>query len=507
MPECVIQNIETFQYHRKFSIEELKMKKTVIILLIVWLIIPLSISGAADMTLITEELPPFNYKENGTLTGASTEVVREIARRLGVNADVEVMPWARGYQELVGKPNVALFTTARTKDREALFHWVGPLYVSRLAFYGRKKDSPRIDSLDAARRVKAIATYKDDFGEQILKSLGFTNLDSSNSPHSNIRKLMSGRVDLWFFHDISLDRLTRETGIDPDEIEVVYTHREVYSYIAISKQTPVAVVQQWQAALDAMKADGTFWWLTRKWLPADAILADGDQTRSEARFSLQIYTEDSPPSSFMKKGRLAGVAVEIVQEILRRIGKPDTIAMVPWARGYNAALSDANTALFSTTRLPQREDLFAWVGPLYHQRWGFYRWNGSGIIAPDMDAARKVDRIGTYRKDAKRQFLQAKGFDNLVSTNKNITNILHLKQRDIDLWVSSDFNLAHLARQAGVPPESLELAFPFHTVRNYIAFSKTTSPHVTRLWQLVLDEMKADGSYQQICRKYDYTPE
>jgi len=57
-----------------------------------------------------------------------------------------------------------------------------------------------------------------------------------------------------------------------------------------------------------------------------------------------------------------------------------------------------------------------------------------------------------------------------------------------------------------VSPDKLELAYSFLTVGNYIAFSNTTSPHVVRLWQAVLDEMKSDGSYLGICRKYNYEP-
>ncbi len=123
-----------------------------------------------------------------------------------------------------------------------------------------------------------------------------------------------------------------------------------------------------------------------------------------------------------------------------------------------------------------------------------------------MQAARNVARIGTYRKDAKRQYLSGLGFTNLVSTNRNINNILHLVQDDIDLWVSSDFNMVHLAQQAGVDPQELELAYAFHQVGNYIAFSKTSSPHVVHLWQQVLDEMKSDGTYGRIYRKYVYYP-
>lgn len=483
------------------------MKRTVGFFFILGFFFPLALSPAAEMTLITEEVASFNYTENGKLTGVTTAVVREIARRLGIDCDIEVLPWTRGYQRLRSEPNVALFTTARTPEREALFHWVGPLYASRMAFYARSDDPRCIDSLDAARQVKSIATYKDDSAEQILKSLGFTNLDSSNSPLSNVRKLASGRVDLWFFHSLIAPDIAREAGVEPRAIRAVHAYRKNSFYIAISKTTAPDVVQQWQAALDAMKADGTFWWLTRKWLPKEALLVSDEKTPDDRPFSLKIYTEDYPPSAYVERGNIKGLSVEIVQEILRRIGQPDTITMVPWARGYQLALSEANVVLFSTTRLPQREALFSWVGPLYRQRWGFYRWKGSGVSIPDMDAARKVARIGTYHQDAKMQYLQAKGFDNLVPTNKNITNVAHLKRGDIDLWVSSDFNLAHLARQAGVSYDQLELAYAFHTVHNYIAFSKATSPHVVRLWQMVLEEMKADGSYRRICEKYNYSPE
>jgi polar amino acid transport system substrate-binding protein len=184
----------------------------------------------------------------------------------------------------------------------------------------------------------------------------------------------------------------------------------------------------------------------------------------------------------------------------------EKIEMVPWARGYNLALAEPGTALFSTTRLPQREELFQWVGPLYTQTWGFYRRKGADLRIDSIQAAKSVAGIGTYREDAKMQYLESLGFANLVPTNRNINNIVHLVRGNLDLWVSSDFNMAHLARQAGVDPSALELAYPFHKVGNYIAFSNSTSPHEVRLWQQVLDEMKSDGTYERICRKYKYQP-
>jgi polar amino acid transport system substrate-binding protein len=492
--------------YRWFPEMEWYMKIASRFLSLVFLIVSMTGPVRADMTILTEEFPPFNYTDGGSLTGVTTQVVREITRRLEIPDPIEVLPWARGYKRLLAEPNVVLFTTARTQERESLFHWVGPLFSVRLGFYARKSDRRRIESLEDAMQVGAIATYKDDFREQLLKSLGFSNLDSSNSPQSNLRKLMSGRVDLWFFDNIGAPRLAREVGIDPGDIEAVFTYQTHYAYIAISKQTPPAIVHPWQKTLDEMKSDGTFWWLTRKWVPPDAIMVSERQTGAGAPFLLKLYTEESPPSSFKDNDRISGLSTEVVREILKRIGQPDTISMVPWARGYKMAQTDANTALFSTTRLPQREALFAWVGPLYRQRWGFYRRNGADIHIADIDAAKQVDRIGTYHQDAKMQYLESMGFENLVPTNTNTANVRHLVRGNVDLWVSSDFNMPHLAKTAGVSPGQLELAYTIDTVGNYIAFSTATSSHVVRLWQAVLDEMKSDGSYLQICRKYNYEP-
>ncbi len=458
------------------------------------------------LSILTEESPPFNFTQKGKLTGITTEVVQEITRRLGISDSIEVVPWARGYKRLCSEPNIVLFSTARTPERESMFHWVGPIYSFQLGFYARKADARHVESLEAAKQMGAIATYRDDYREQILNSLGFANLDSSNNPQSCIRKLMSGRVDLWFSDNIGAPKVAREAGIDPNEIEEVLTYEQNSSYIAFSKQTSLAVVQQWQKTLDEIKADGTFWWLAQRWLPLDAIMVSGRPTKTDMKSTLNLYTEDSPPSSYKENKQLKGLSVEIVQEILKRIGRSDVISIVPWARGYKLAKSGVNNALFATTRVPNREALFLWVGPLYQQRWGFYRWKGSGVEVATLEAAKRVAGIGTYLQDAKMQYLQALGFTNLVPTNQNINNVKHLQEANIALWVSSDFNMPFLARDANVSPDQLELSYAFHTVDNYIAFSKGTSPHIIRLWQMVLDEMKSDGSYQEICHRYNYKP-
>jgi polar amino acid transport system substrate-binding protein len=455
--------------------------------------------GAQELTIITEEYPPLNFTENGDITGSSVEIVREILRRHDQRPNITVLPWARGYNLLKTKPNVALFTTTRTKEREDLFHWVGPLSTSTNAFYARKGSNLRLNSIDDAKHVSSIATYKEDAREQMLKSWGFRNLDSSNSPVSNLKKLLSGRVELWMYDTMSLPGVAEQVGVDVSAVELLIPIDVVSLYIAFSKGTPEQLVRKWQNTLDCMKQDGTFYAISRKWLPDNCIPRSvSSKAPGECDpIRLEIYTENSPPGNYLENGKLTGFSVDIVREILRRRGRINDIQVVPWARGYNLALTNPNTALFSTTRLPQRENRFKWVGPLYRQTWGFYAKKGSGIRIRSLDDAKKIQRIGTYNKDAKEQFLQKKGFSNLVSTNKNIGNVRHLIQGSIDLWVSSDFNMPYLVEQAGFNPDQLEHVYAFRDVDNYIAFSKQTSDDLIEKWQVTLDEIKKDGTYEE----------
>jgi ABC-type amino acid transport substrate-binding protein len=92
-----------------------------------------------------------------------------------------------------------------------------------------------------------------------------------------------------------------------------------------------------------------------------------------------------------------------------------------------------------------------------------------------------------------------------VNTNRNSSNIRHLIEGNIDLWASSDFNMPYLARQAGFDPDDLEAVVPIRRVSNYIAFSLGTPLALVRDWQQCLDDIKMDGTYMRIARKYNYS--
>lgn len=220
---------------------------------------------AQDFKIMTEEYPPFNYTENGKLTGLATEVVIAVAKKVGNPADIEVLPWARAYGIIQKQDGLILFSMTRTEAREDLFKWVGPVASNKWVFFAKKGSNISVASLDDAKKVGKIGTYKDDAAETFLKEQGFTNLDSVIDDEQNVPKLMAGRINLWVVGELQGIYKAKAKGV-ADQLEKVLDVKDTQLYIAFSKSTPDEVIAKWQAAMDELKADGSYDALVKKYM-------------------------------------------------------------------------------------------------------------------------------------------------------------------------------------------------------------------------------------------------
>jgi polar amino acid transport system substrate-binding protein len=98
----------------------------------------LSTSFGGNYTIFTEDYAPFNYTEGDKLTGLSSEIMLEILNRVGHPNNIKVMHWAEAYQKVSDTDGCILFSMTRTKQREKLFKWVGPLAKDQWVFYAKK---------------------------------------------------------------------------------------------------------------------------------------------------------------------------------------------------------------------------------------------------------------------------------------------------------------------------------------------------------------------------------
>jgi ABC-type amino acid transport substrate-binding protein len=228
------------------------------------LLVPFAVSGQSvdDLSLYTEEYPPFNFEENGELKGITVDLMDEMLSRAGsalTKNDIQLVPWNNGYQRALNEPNTALFATTRTSQREDLFQWVGPIAPTTIVLTAKKSAGISVNGVSDMNRYR-IGTVREDVGEQLLVELNVNRsaIDSAPTPLANVRKLAAGRIDLWAYEASVAKWLLKSNGYDPSQYEEVYTLSEGQLYFAFHKQVPQSVLDTLQQALDSMKEDGTY---------------------------------------------------------------------------------------------------------------------------------------------------------------------------------------------------------------------------------------------------------
>ncbi|MEJ1297303.1 MAG: ABC transporter substrate-binding protein [Candidatus Sedimenticola sp. (ex Thyasira tokunagai)] len=209
-----------------------------------------------NLTFLTENYAPYNYSKDGKLQGISIGLMLRIFKRAGSSKtvnDIQLLPWARAYRLAQDKKNTVLFVMTRTKSRENMFKWVGPITPTTIAVIAKKSLRAKIDNFTDLNKYK-IGAIRDDIGELLLKKNGLSssNIHLTNSSVSTAKMLASGRIDMWAYESqVALWNLM-EIGENSDDYEVLYLLEESMLYIALQKDTDDTVVTSMQEALDAV---------------------------------------------------------------------------------------------------------------------------------------------------------------------------------------------------------------------------------------------------------------
>ncbi len=215
----------------------------------------------------------------------------------------------------------------------------------------------------------------------------------------------------------------------------------------------------------------------------------------------EIITEHFPPYNIVENNEVKGISTDLVVELCKRVGHPRDFKIMEWSEAYNKTIKEPGTVLFSVTRSPKREKLFKWVGPLVPIKLVFLSKKSNALKINDINAARRVAKIGTYVDDYSEQYLQELGFKNLVSIKNNTENLQKLINDEIDLWIANEPTANYIAKKAGVL-EQIQTAFVIQKEYMYLAFNNKTSNKTIEKWQAVFDNMQLDRSYDSILKKW-----
>jgi polar amino acid transport system substrate-binding protein len=466
--------------------------------------------ASVTLTYYTEQLPPYNYEENGTLKGISVDLLESVTEELGAKVpreEVHLVPWAEGYQAALTQPGTVLFSTVRTSEREQSFKWAGPIYTDREVLFARRDRGITLQS-PADLTGYRIGVTAGDIAIQQLLELGVNQ--NQLVPESNvsalIAKLESGEIDLWACPEPSGRYFAEHVTGNYYTYAVVYNLQTSDGYYAFSKDVPDSTVLSFQQALDAVKEEKDAAGISRyerilgRYIPAIGIA------------QLTYLTDELAPFNYQEGGNITGISVEILEAVFRDIGVNRTradVRVVPWTEGFQAARNDTSTILFSVARIPEREPFFKWAGPFTSAR--------SVLFAPmtrNITIATPEDlnqyRIGTVQDSVENALLIEQGVNasHLVpgQTLEDLLRMLDAGQ--IDLWAMGDLPGRHQMLKTAADPNAYEIVYTLSENDLYYVFSRDVPDTLVSAFQYSLDTVRnqrdAQGvsEYERIIYRY-----
>jgi polar amino acid transport system substrate-binding protein len=224
--------------------------------------------------------------------------------------------------------------------------------------------------------------------------------------------------------------------------------------------------------------------------------------------ALLFVTEDYPPYNYLINGSPEGISVDLLRAMSDKLNVTSVdqrIRVMPWATSYQIALKYNNTVLFSTVRLPERENQFKWVGPIgTSQKVIFAKKDRVINISSPTDLQQY--RIGYVNEDAAQAQLKALGIpDKNIIPFSNLSYLINGAQEDkIDLWCFGDLAGRYFARKVIGDANAFTPVYTLDTYDLYYAFNKDTPNSTVKSFQDALDiiRTKPDQSgiteYQRI---------
>ncbi|WP_234260636.1 transporter substrate-binding domain-containing protein [Halomonas sp. MCCC 1A11062] len=439
-------------------------------------LLPLSAAVALEeLTFITEEYPPYNYRQGDRLEGISIELLERIFAETGTamtREDVLFYPWARGYDTALSEPGTVLFSTTRTEQREELFQWVGPIATDRVTLIARRDSGIQLNDIeDVIAGDYRIAVIREDIGAQRLQEAGVpeTQIHAAISGASALRMLERGRVDLWAYGEDVAFWLMNEEGLPTTDYTPALTISESDLYYALNPDTDPELVAKMQAALNNLREGGVL----------SEILGG----------TIAFNTEEYPPYNYLdEQGKIIGSSTELLRTALNAAELEADFRLLPWARAYTEAQLRERHCVYSTTRTPERESLFTWIGPLTSSTWTAFALENTHIAADTLTDLSEL-RVGSFREDAVGQYVASQGIP-IVVTSAERENVTRLQAGLIDVWVTGAQAAEYLAAEADL---LLRPLFTFNEVDLYLACHPSVPDQFVSRLQAAIDRIHAEA--------------
>lgn len=224
-----------------------------------------------------------------------------------------------------------------------------------------------------------------------------------------------------------------------------------------------------------------------------------------------------PPYQYIDTdtGTAKGLAIEVIDELFRRTGNGQVeYKFYPWKRAVHLTQSGNSDLLFNAGKNQARQAWGRYVDSvLILQRYNLFKRRDHSLFlsrdfrdAGDLSIAVRAGYL--YGEGAFRQALDTEMFKSIhfsESTEQSVQMLLHGR---VDLFVGDYLPVKHYLEENQLTSEIDRIQLdgePMEVLRwpTYILLSReNTSEEIAQELYLEMEEMKRDGTYQAIVKRY-----
>ena len=214
------------------------------IILIVAVYSPRLIAGE-PLPISTFAFPPYNYLENGRVTGSEIEVVQKVFQRMGYELEVQLLAIGRALADTTEGRFVALVALSETPERFSTFYPSDPIGLTRPEIVKRKDMDFTLKMVDDYFPYLVGVTkgfhYTIPFEEAVAAGkIQVSELSGKDTELRHLRMLVNGRVDLVFTEANVINHIMNKHSPEFELLERVSTLSGIVfpHYVMFSKKWP-----------------------------------------------------------------------------------------------------------------------------------------------------------------------------------------------------------------------------------------------------------------------------
>ncbi len=224
-----------------------------------------------------------------------------------------------------------------------------------------------------------------------------------------------------------------------------------------------------------------------------------------------ILSDSFPPFNFTDKGKDVGINVDILLNILNMSGFPtkrEDIVRDTWSSNFAQAITSSNAILLSVPRIPERENILNWIGPVVKSKVILMAKASKNVKINSSEDMKKY-KIATLKNLASEKAFVASGGDlkKAIRVTKPRQAFKMLELGRVDCIAITDIVFKYWLSKSSSKPTDFKEVKLLEPTDIYIATSKQVPMDTINKLQSAFDSLKIKDSsgmsiYTKILSKY-----